>query len=496
MKKRVSEIVTIADINSWDQGDIITIKAGTGAGKSYFIKNNLYAIAKRDNKKILMLIHRTNCTEQFLKEIRKDQKDDVIDIKTYQSIEAVERSGMLFELEKYDYIIADEWHYFFSDAAFNKYTDLSLKAILKTKSIKIFMSATSDTMKHFLTDKKHLGLETVDYELPIDFNFIKKLQFFYKDNTLEEYVRQAIELNKKAIFFIQSAKTAYDLHEKYKEYSMFVCSKSNKLYKHVDAYKIDNLLKNEKFDDLILFTTSCLDAGLNIIDKDLYDIVCDIKDIGSLVQCIGRKRLQHKDDYINLYVKAIGNQELGGRETQARNKINLAIYFIKNGEKKLVKSNYRKLNDNMIYDEVTDIGIEKRLNKLMFFKALADIREIEKIKSISSNHSYCRYITEEVFNLGHFSLYEVGNEMGSLERYLNDMVGQVMLQVKDRVDLIEKMNVRDGRNNRLLRSIDTLNGALKEMKLDYIIDQFETTRRRDGKKKNYRSAWRIRRLSD
>ena len=60
VSKRVSELITMDVIRIWSPGDVITIKAGTGAGKSYFIKNILYAFAKKNHKKILMLIHRTN----------------------------------------------------------------------------------------------------------------------------------------------------------------------------------------------------------------------------------------------------------------------------------------------------------------------------------------------------------------------------------------------------------------------------------------------------
>lgn len=35
---RVSDVVTIKKVKSWMPGDVITIKAGTGVGKSYFIK--------------------------------------------------------------------------------------------------------------------------------------------------------------------------------------------------------------------------------------------------------------------------------------------------------------------------------------------------------------------------------------------------------------------------------------------------------------------------
>lgn len=497
---RVSEKVTINEIESWKQGDIVTIKAGTGAGKSYFIKNNLYAIAKRDNKRILMLIHRKNCTDQFLMEIKAADKEDIIDIRTYQSIEAVEKSGIIYELGHYDYIVADEFHYFMSDAAFNMYTDLSLDVILgHSRAVRIFMSATGDYMKHYLSDMKHKGLTTIDYELPIDFSFIRRLEFFYKDETLETYIEHFIENNKKAIFFIQSPAKAYQLHKKYKEYTLFNCGKSNRgnYYQYVDKQKINDMLKNEHFEELILITTSVLDAGVNLVDSELNEIVCDIEDTGTLIQCIGRKRLQNKGDYINLHVKALSNQRLGGMETQARNKLDLALYFLEHGQKKLVRKEYRKLNDNLIYDEIIESGTEKRLNKLMFFKIVTDIAEIEKIKDKElGKEAYCMYISEEILSKTTYKIFEEEEHKDSLEIYLNTLVGTVMLQVPDREELIKMLNVRDGRNNRLLKGIDTLNGMLKENKYNYIIDQFQTSRMVEGKKKNYKSAWRVRRLSD
>lgn len=507
---RVSEVVTIEEVNKWNQGDIITIKAGTGAGKSYFIKNNLYAIAKRDSKRILMLIHRRNCTDQFLEEIKKADKTDVIDIKTYQSIEEVTKNGIIYELGHYDYIVCDEWHFFMSDAAFNQYTDLSLNAILEqTNAVRIFVSATDDRMKRYLTDKKHKGLTTIDYKLPIDFNFIKKLQFFYKDETLETYMEQAIERNEKAIFFIQSATKAYKLYEKYKEYAIFNCGKSNKHYQYVDGQQIEDILSNEGFDKVdedgntdstegksIFITTAVMDAGVNIVDDKLIHVIVDMKDTGTIIQCIGRKRLENKDDYINLYVKAIGNQQLGGMETQGRNKLDMALFFKEHGQKKLVRRKYRKLNDNLIYDEIVEDGIEKRLNMLMFFKIVADVNEIIEIKNKRHKEAYCQYISGEVFGLYRYSIYEEEERSDDLETYLDRIVGQVMLQTSGRDELIEKLNVRDGRNNRLLKGIDTLNGMLKESEFDYIIDQFRTSKQVDGKRKFYSSAWRVRRLSD
>lgn len=84
---RVSDIINKSEIEKWKKGDVVTISAGCGSGKSYFIKNVLYEIAKQKNQKILMLIHRTACVNQFTLEIEDAGKADTIDIKTYQGIE-------------------------------------------------------------------------------------------------------------------------------------------------------------------------------------------------------------------------------------------------------------------------------------------------------------------------------------------------------------------------------------------------------------------------
>lgn len=87
MKARISNIITESVIKSWKPGDNVLVSAPMGSGKSYFCKNTLYNVAKNNTDKILMLIHRSNCVDQFSYEITESKKDDVITIMTYQSIE-------------------------------------------------------------------------------------------------------------------------------------------------------------------------------------------------------------------------------------------------------------------------------------------------------------------------------------------------------------------------------------------------------------------------
>lgn len=74
--------------------------------------------------------------------------------------------------------------------------------------------------------------------------------------------------------------------------------------------------------------------------------------------------------------------------------------------------------------------------------------------------------------------------------FLSQIEGQVMLQLKDRKPLIEKLNVRNKKRKRL-SSLVSLNTALEEMKLPYRIKSFCTTRSKDGKVTKYKSAWKV-----
>ena len=360
IKKRVTDVINIEEIKKWKVGNIILISAPMGAGKSYLCKNLLYQLAKETGCKILMLIHRSNCVDQFKYEIEADGKSDIIDVYTYQSLEygKLHNTANQIDLSKYKYIVSDEFHYFFNDSSFNNKTSVSLNMIMNNKSaVHIFMSATGEHMvnymRKYITDN---GLEkAIEYEIPFDFSFIDKLTFFHKDATMEEFIKEGIKDGSKGIFFIQSAEKAYKLYSKYKKYCVFNCSANNrKYYEYVDNEKIKNILINQWFEEQFLITTSCFDAGINIIDKDVKHIVIDIVDIGSLIQCMGRKRIQDEDDKIYVYIKVINNQKLAGLKRSMEQKVEMADFYMQNNYsvEKLIEK-YPMQNDinNILYDD-------------------------------------------------------------------------------------------------------------------------------------------------
>ena len=227
-RKRISDIITEEEIMKWQPGDNILISAPMGSGKSYFCKNILYEVAKGLKGKILMLLHRANCVEQFKNEIEQDAKEDIIDIRTYQSIEQRElrRSRNQIQLANYMYAVSDEFHYYFNDSSFNNKTAVSFKKIVNDAStVHVFMSATGDHMSKYM--KKYIhehGLkEPIEYKLPDDFSFMNELIFFYKDESMEELIKTKINTGEKGIFFIQSAEKAYKLYKKYSKNCLYIC---------------------------------------------------------------------------------------------------------------------------------------------------------------------------------------------------------------------------------------------------------------------------------
>lgn len=474
--KRVSEVVTIDEIKSWGKGDIITIEAGTGHGKSYFIKNNLYALAKKDNKKILMLIHRTNCVNQFQMEIERDNKTDTIEIMTYQKLEYIYRKNKGFNFSTYQYIVCDEFHYFMNDAAFNNTTDISLNLLLnQNDAIRIFMSATGNYMKQYI--KGYRKIDTIDYNLPINFDFIKTLSFYNKDASLNKFIETAIEKKMKSIFFIESATKAYELYSKYKDHCLFNCSKQNQndLYKHVDQDRINDMLINERFEETILITTTCLDAGVNIVDKELTHIVCDVRDTGTLIQCIGRKRLIDKDDHINLTIKTISNQSLGGRQTKISKKLNMAQYLREHTVQEYTEKYFREYDrDQIVYDDILEGEPDKttkKVNELIYFKLKIDVAEMDIMKR-NEKFGYNKYIASKLGFYDHsdntydYIVIEESDKKMELEEYLDSIVS-VRLHKNEQKTIINKIDLRV--NGRQQKSYKKLNEGLEMIGLPFII---------------------------
>lgn len=492
--KRISDVIDKNDIVAWTEDVPIIISAGTGAGKSYFVKNTLYEVAKQQGEKILMLIHRRLCIDQFQMEIDNDGKSDIITLMTYQKVDKSIIKKEPIDLNKFHYIVCDEFHYFLSDSKFNNATDLSFNQILScNSSIRIMMSATSDDITEYIDLYKHMEIKK--YTVDRDWSFIESLTFFYNRKTLYKLADTVVENKDKAIFFIDSASEAYKLYEANKSNALFCCGKGDTHKKYVKKTKINNMLQSQKFKESMLITTSCLDAGVNIIDTKVKYIIADIRDIDSLIQCIGRKRQQGATDTIHLYVRAYNGQSLGGTEKQYKDKISMADYVKDYGGSAFTERyGRRQYFTGLIYDdiEIDDSGksqIVKKVNEMQYRKIQLQLKEISEIKTYGK-YSYCKLIASKFGRydpVTQVENYDIYPEIDSKQYYLKTQINKIMYTPSDRKELIKKINVKSGK--RQLKSQKALNASLEEEKLPFKIKTVDVTNPTD--RKRYRHAWKV-----
>lgn len=163
------------------------------------------------------------------------------------------------------------------------------------------------------------------------------------------------------------------------------------------------------------------------------------------------------------------------------------------------------LYDDFVYDDNGDIipnSYTKRINEPMYFKKLEDIAEYSIMLNKYEKFGYCKYLAGifEFYNKStNAYTYRVITEEFSLEPYLEKMAREkvVMLQLKDRNELIKKINAKQ--NGKLLKGRNTLNEVLKEKEIGYRIKEFKTTRYIEDssgkkKKKIYKQAWKIEKI--
>lgn len=487
-KKTISDIITHDQYSNW-KNEVITITTGTGGGKSYFIKYKLSDYAKEQGRNLLLLVPRKRLKIQVDLELKKADINN-IDVQTYQTFENYyKRHHRHKSLDMYDYIVCDEYHYFFSDAGFNVFTDLTLTNILDQKDkVVILMSATAAIVKEYINGV--LEIETNDYYIKTSYDYIKAIEFYNNDNTLYEIIDVLIKQQKKAMFFIYSAEKAYELFKQYKQYSMFVCSENNtKFYKHVDTEAVNQMLVDEQFKCQFLFTTSVLDVGVNIIDRELNHIVIDMVDVDTFTQCLGRKRIVDENDHVNILSKAYSNSSMGGRLSKEKEKVKQGSLFRKEGVSAYIHKNYRKYNDLFYNNEE---GMQC-LNEMKYLKAIHNVATFETMlgHEFSYGYGYCINILEI---LGKYKegmkllIYEHMTAISSKEKYLDSLINMELLSKEAKDELISILGFK--RNGKELSSVTSINEELSKMESNYRIVVERVRRNIEGQLKQIR-IWKV-----
>lgn len=494
-KKYLSELISIEEIekwnNKWGKGKYVVIKAPTGCGKSYMVKNDLYKIAKESNQKILMLVNRACLKKEFNIEITNDNKNDTIDVMTYQTLESFYRNNhMPYDLSKYEYIVCDEAHYFFNDSVFNKYTQVSYDTIENNDKTKIFMSATLDNLIDWFDFK-----DTPIKKYTIDSNYdYANITFFNKKLYIYDLLRSLKSMDEKCIVFMQDIQLAYEIYQMFKDDALFLCSESNKeYYKYVNSLAIDNMLKNNKFEQLFMISTTVFENGNTLKDKDLNHMIIALNDIESIQQCIGRKRLDDacEDDYLNIAIYNLNNQVLGGLLSKQRRMIEGAELLLSEGEEGYVRQ-YAREYDSCVYDIYENGQVHKKINSFLYFKCNQLINYYSKWLNDKYHMGFKREIIKMLGkdwnDMYSFNEDDIQGRL-SLEEYLEELV-EKHLDKSEQIKLAEKIDLKNGKG-RLIRSISMLNNYLSEEGFGYRIINKQI--RVDGKRV---SVWMVYRIAD
>ena len=492
----ISDCIDKDMIKRWTPEKPVVINAQTGQGKSYFVMNTLYEYLRENNMKCLYLIQRVRTKKQFADDLY--DKVGRITLMSYQTLEA----GVMNDynnFKNYDFIICDECHYFTGDSDFNRRTDISFAWIMsQRKSIKVFMSATIDCFLNLLT--YYTPVWTQPVRLETNYDYIEQLTFYTAEKNIYDIVEDVLNANKKAILFIQSAELAHNIYEKYKSHMIFFFFSYNKTYaEYMDQAEIEKIISNESFDANILVTTAALDSGLTLKDKNIDTIVVDVLDPETVIQCVGRKRIIDDVDRVRLFIRGRSNQQINGIQSKCREKLQRAL-LLEGNESRYHSNNERQNDDSGI---VVNIPVDKSVSGRTLYEKQYNYAKLSKAEYLA-NTLYPAMLSEEwgynKYLARYFGFYDketgrytydvVSPKQKNLRETLDHMTGLEMLTVDDRKPLIDAIHATN-QKGKVLKSIDTLNGVLKEGGYPHRIMSYSKHTTINGVDKKYRCVWKI-----
>lgn len=415
------------DYKLWKK-EFVILDCGTGCGKSYFALHVLGNYAKKQKKRILYLCNRRKLRKQVYADARQLGLLNVICVMSYQMLQRDIQDGKI--IPYFDYIVADECHYFTTDAKFNEYTDVSYDFLMKQKeSVVLWVSATAKIFFRWLSDKGKVKKKYI-YRIDKDYSYVKKL-YFYQKEELTTIIDDILENEpqSKIVVFCNSASRMDEMNRKYADTANYFCSSTSSNIKLKEMCGYDKTTKKVAdcistlpdgritFEKRILFTTTVLDNGVDLKDKDIKHIFSEIFDVDSLIQSLGRKRSIDEEDTCTFYIREFQPKAIQGL---------LNINEAQLQPVQLYKHSYKEF-----YEKYGNGKERKRVNKnKIFYSFFAEDKRFSRIKV-----NECRYrkyeqdnnILAQMKELGHIPIlnYFLGDELASKSEYIVVDVKQI-----------------------------------------------------------------------
>lgn len=246
---------------------------------------------------------------------------DNLDIMSYQEInnalyDKEKRFEMQTTLEKYACIVCDEFHYWIQDSHFTPLTEFSYNAIMQLKQNTqiVLMSATPQDI---LTYMKRQGETYIEYVFNQKYDVAESIRFVQKRKIIDGLIEESAEENIKTVIFCHRARDAYEIYQTYPDKCHFITS-TPKYSRYVDKTVKDNIARNQRFDKPLLVTTTTMEVGVTIKDRDVKRVIVDIFEPVSASQCIGRVRAVDNDYKIEVYIFDQNGRNINGYEHYAK----------------------------------------------------------------------------------------------------------------------------------------------------------------------------------
>ena len=323
MNKRYLADLLRNEYRAWDTKKVF-IYAPTGTGKTTFIVKELLPYLSGRNKKVLLLCNRRLLRMQYWYSVVQEvdsytELQESIEISTYQKLaETIKGRNELEGLFlKYEVIVCDEAHYFYSDSDFNGFgTYALLQAIVYAgfKKEMIFMTATGeevDTLiKTTIKSCAQYLVRTCNLDMQQAFevygNIIEKNYSCLSDYSRfqcaflpdeKSLLEKLAHSSKKSVIFIDDKESGKRMEatllEKYKmnKQDVGVLNAEN-LEQSNNNEIIRALSMTHKVIPKILITTAVLDNGVSIQDSSVVNVVILTESRVNFIQMLGRVRAE------------------------------------------------------------------------------------------------------------------------------------------------------------------------------------------------------------
>lgn len=479
-QKRFIRQIIGDQFKTWTNENII-IKSGTNTGKTSFILNVLIPWAADKNKTVLYLVNRKRLFNQIA---QRTNDYSNVELMTYQGLQSLLQQDI--PAGYYDYIVADECHYFLSDGIFNEYTDYSYQWLIRQSgSVLIWISATANEI--FQDVKAHKT--AIEYDIANDYENVDSV-FFYKKEQIYSIIDDILaNTDDKVLVFVNSIQRMEELHCVYGDEASYLCSQYNRKSTNMDYIDYD-CVQDNSFQTRILFTTKAMDNGIDIIDRNIKHVFCEIIDIESTLQSIGRKRPIDQNDRYNLYFMIHSNRALAQYKRKAEDQLNpVKIY---DDDKSIFATTYSHNKELLRYNRIfygdidaySDQGLGTiQINRIMQRKIENDLDVYNRMLREGYIQTMCSFLPKNLQK--RVRKLKIEDDQKDIFLVYLQSIENKKLFKPEQAELKDKFKKLLGLRDRTM-GINTLNGKLKDCGYKYeIVSERENKRSSPNCKKRY-----------